>query len=504
MPKEVTVLGLEGSVLRGLRLEESGKEFAVASSETWSIAAASDLPETPENPEVPESPGAPEDPESAAPEESAVDRLAGAFAAAVQMFGTHEFVLSLPLSKLLVETVRVPVERRDELETVANEALDRISPFPDESYRAGVEVVAETDRDVVAVVAALPDAVSLEIGDALDAAKARIVRTDATALGRLRTLWPRIVSGGAVGRRLVLMDLDDGWDFMVLDDDAPVVLRGLGTVATAAELGREVMLGLIRCESAAGPRDVGEIVVVANAAPDADVQEKLAAYGPVRVEILGEDDAYAGVEGVANRTMEGTALDVTPEAWDTALKEARFKKRLTIGMAVAGGIWLLAMLVLFGVPLGFGWLTDRQKSASKRHQAIYRKVSDTKERVKLVRRYSDHARGALEMLKVISDRMPEEVTLDNLQYRRGESVRVSAKAAQPTDAYAFRDALDAATMDDDTRLFSEVILSEVRNRGGGTGFSIEAKFTPEEEDAAATEKSASGGRASARSGKGGR
>ena len=59
MPKEVTVLGLEGSVLRGLRLEESGKEFAVAASETWSIAAASDLPEAPENQEVPKSPDVP-------------------------------------------------------------------------------------------------------------------------------------------------------------------------------------------------------------------------------------------------------------------------------------------------------------------------------------------------------------------------------------------------------------------------------------------------------------
>ena len=206
MPKEVTVLGLEGSVLRGLRLEESGKEFAVTASETWSIAAASDLPEAPENQEVPKSPDVPEDPESAVPEETAVDRLASAFAAAVQTFGTHEFVLSLPLSRLLVETVRVPVERRDELETVAAEALERISPFPDESYRVGVEVVAETDREVIAVVAALPDAVSLEIGDALDAAKARIVRTDATALGRLRTLWPRkAVSGSAVPPSTVML-----------------------------------------------------------------------------------------------------------------------------------------------------------------------------------------------------------------------------------------------------------------------------------------------------------
>ena len=487
MPKEVTVLGLEGSVLRGLRLEESGKEFAVTASETWSIAAASDLPEAPENSEAPESPGVPEDPESAAPEESAVDRLASAFAAAVQTFGTHEFVLSLPLSKLLVETVRVPVERRDELETVAAEALERISPFPDESYRVGVEVVAETDRDVVAVVAALPDAVSLEIGDALDAAKARIVRTDATALGRLRTLWPRIVSGGAVGRRLVLMDLDDGWDFMVLDDDAPVVLRGLGALASAAELGREVMLGLIRCENAAGPRDVGEIVVVTEGALADDIRARLAGYGPVRVETVGEEDAYAGVEGVANRTTEETALDVTPEAWNVALKEARFKKQLTVGMIIAGAIWLLAMLVLFGVPLGFGWLTDRQKAASKRHQTIYRKVKDTRDRVKLVQRYSDHARGALETMKVIADRLPEGVTLSQFQYRRGDNVHVWAEASQPTDAYAFKKALDKVTMDDDTPLFDDVSLSEVKqSRGGGHRFDIEAKFKAEDEEASAS------------------
>ena len=483
MPKEVTVLGLEGSVLRGVRLEEDGKEFQVAVSETWATAAPEEEAPAPDA-------AAPGD--DAAPEETAEDAgdpLADAFAAAVKTFSTHEFVLSLPLSRVLVETVRVPVERRDELADVAEETLKRISPFPDETYRAGVEVVAETDRELVAVVSALPDAVSLEIGDALDAAKARIVRTDLTALGRLRALWPRIVAGGEVGRRLVLMDLDDGWDFMVLDDGAPVVLRGLGNLATAADLGREVMLGLIRCESAAGPRDVGEIVVLTAVAPSEDVLARLGAYGKVRVESVGEDEAYAGVEGVAERTAEGATLDITPEAWDTALRESRFKRRLVASLAVAGGIWALAMGTLFGVPLGYGWLTDRQKAASKRHHAVYQKVKDTKDRVKLVQRYSDHARGALETLKVVADRMPEGVTLSQLQFRRGDHVRVWAEAAQPTDAYAFKKALDKATLDDDAPLFGEVTLSEVRQaRGGGHRFDIEAKFVADAEDAAETKK----------------
>ena len=484
MPKEVIVLGLEGSVLRGLRLEESGKQYDVAASETWSVAAGSDLPETSENPDVSELPEASENPET--PEETAVDRLAGAFAAAVQMFGTHEFVLSLPLSRLLVDTIRVPVEKRDELETIAGEALDRISPFPDESYRVGSEVVAETDKEIIAVVAALPDAVSQEIGDALDAARARIVRTDATALGRLRTLWPRIVAGGSVGRRLVLMDLDDGWDFLVMDDDAPVMMRGLGPVSTAAELGREVMLGLIQCENSAGMRNVGEIVVVTAAGGLADdIRARLEAYGTVRVETVGEEEAYAGVEGVANRTAEESSLDVTPEVWNTALKDARFKKRLTVGIAIAGGIWALAMAALFGVPFGFNWLTDRQKAASKRHHAVYQKVKDTRDRVRLVQRYSDHARGALETMKVVSDRMPEGVTLSQLQYKRGEYVRVGGVAQQPNDAYDFKKALDKASLDDDTPLFGEVTLSEVKQqRGGGHRFDIEAKFVPEDDDAA--------------------
>ena len=243
----------------------------------------------------------------------------------------------------------------------------------------------------------------------------------------------------------------------------------------------------------AGMREVAEIVIVTAGEVAEDVRERLAAYGPVRVEMLAEEDAYSGVEGVANRTVENAPLDVTPFAWDTALKEARLKKRLTLSLAAAGGIWALAMLVLFGVPFGFSWMTDRQKAASKRHHAVYQKVKDTKDRVKLVQRYSDHARGALETLKVISDRLPEGVTLSQLQFRRGDSVRVWAEAAQPTDAYAFKKALDKASLDDDSQLFGEVVLSEVKQtRGGGHRFDIDAKFTVDADDSAPADKSKGG------------
>lgn len=481
MPKEVIVLGLEGSLLRAVRIAESGKDYRVMASETWETDVVAPASEEVSAPEA--------EAGEAVVEETGEDRFMDALHAAVSTFSANEFVLSMPLSKLLVEVIRLPVERRDELEEAANEAIERISPFPGETYRVGVEVVAETDREIVAMVSALPEAVSVELGDALEAAKVRVVRTDATALGRLRTLWPRIVKSPA-SRRLVLMNLDDGWDFIVLDDDAPVVLRGLGAVATAAELSREVMLGLIRCENSCGERELSEIVVVtAGSVPEAEYVSKLSGFGQVRTEVISEDDAYSGVLGVANRTVEGSSLDVTPFAWDQALKEARFKKRLTASLAVAGTIWALAMGALFGVPVYFGWQTDRVKAASKRQQRAYTEVRDMRDRVKLVQRYSDHARGALETLKLFSDLMPEGVLLTQFQYRRGESVRVSAEAPQANDAYEYKNAITRAEDERGERLFAEVTLSEVKQaRGGGNRFDVEAKFPVEAEDSAPAAK----------------
>ena len=202
MANQVTVLGLEGDTLRGVRLEAAGEDFARASAEAWPLAAQGTAEE-----------GAPDGGEQAAAEEASAtgtvveeDKpLARAFRAAAVAFGTREFVLSLPLSKLLVKTVRLPMEARDDLLGAAQLELDGISPFPDEVLTPGVEVMAETDKELVVLVAALPEAAAAEVGAALAAAKVHVLRTDATALGWLRGLWPQICARADAARRIVLL-----------------------------------------------------------------------------------------------------------------------------------------------------------------------------------------------------------------------------------------------------------------------------------------------------------
>jgi Tfp pilus assembly protein PilN len=105
-----------------------------------------------------------------------------------------------------------------------------------------------------------------------------------------------------------------------------------------------------------------------------------------------------------------------------------------------------------------------------------------KARVELVRQYSDHSKGMLEVLKVISDNLPEGITLTRFTFKRGESVKISGEAAVENDVYDYKDALTR------TEMFPKIDLSgptAVRDRSDRTKmvqkFDITAAFKAEEE-----------------------
>lgn len=480
MAKQVTVLGLEGDMLRGVRLDLVGDGFARGIEEAWPLVEQEPSEAAAESAD---SPVEAEGDVVATGEVVVEDKpLARALRAAAKAFGTNEVVLSLPLSKYLVKTVRLPAEAREDVLGAAQLELDGISPFPDEVLTPGAEIVAETDSEVVAVMAALPDAASNEISEALAAAKVHVLRTDATALGWLRGLWPRLCEKQDAVRRLVLLNLDEGWDLVVLDEGAPSFLRGIGAVSGAAELGREVMLSLLSLEG--GREDADDVVVCARVQPDSDVLARLGDFGPVRV-VLVEDD-FAGVEGAARRTVEGAALDVTPAAWSEARVENRFRKKLFACLAVAGGIWLALMGVLYGVDTTYDLFTEHQKSLQKEkvHAKAFKEVADMTNRVALIERYADHAHSALEVLRTVTGCLPdaEEIAFRSFQYRRDESVKLSGTAGVRGDLYSLIENLTDAKFDDEEPLFAKVDPGNERPGKKGVSFAIECFFHAEDEE----------------------
>ena len=385
-----------------------------------------------------------------------------------------EAVLALPLSRLVVKMVRV-AEGEDPV-AVATPVLAALSPFPDEPLTVSCETVSETEKGRVVLAAALPESAADDIADALDAAKLNVTRVDALALGELRALWGQLGNGG---RRLVLLKGADCISLFVLDDDVPSAVRA---ITSEGDLRREVMLSLLDAEDFAGGKPLSEIVV----SGDVDVAG-LEVFAPVRrIEGAGEEAVFAGM---AERSAETDALDVLPDSWREVLEETRFKAKLKKFLAIAGGIWAFVMLVLFGVPVVFGLLTDRQKSLCREHSRQYKSVLAMKEKVSLVRKYSDHARGALETMKMVSDLLPLPegsdsscIELNSWNFRREDGersggVKFSGEADSTALVYQFKDALV------DCGLFAQVDLQgPSAGKGGRQRFDIDCRFEGEEQE----------------------
>ena len=415
----------------------------------------------------------------------------------------HEAVLALPLSRLIVRMAKVPADA-DATETVAP-LLQAMSPFPDEELTIGLETVREGEDGKVVIAAALPESAADDIGEALDAKKLSVVRIDSLALGQLRGSWSAL--GETTGRRIVLIPSKDCISLIALDGDQPSAIRA---ITDTAELKREVMLSLLEAEDFGGARKLTEIIVIRSAAAEAEgaaettsdepgegdaapdsalptataepSYESLSAFAPVRTIEVGED---AALVGVAERNGDEGALNALPASWHEMLVETRFKRKLTKYLAVAGGIWALIIAVLFGVPIVYGFMTDYQKSLSKQHARQYAAVKEMKAKVDLVRKYSDHARGALEIMKAVSDRLPEGIILSSWNYKREDGVRVVGDAETAEATYAFKDAMDEMAEGeegDGEKIFGTVNLNGPNAAKGGYRFDLDCQYHKEDEE----------------------
>lgn len=380
----------------------------------------------------------------------------------------REAVLGLPLSRLIVKLVRVPAG--EDPVAVATPVLQALSPYPDEPVTVSCETVRETGEGLIVLAAALPEGATDDLAEALDARKLSITRVDALVLGQLRGIWSRL--GPAAGRRLLIFRSVDCLSLLVLEEDQPLAVRA---IRDASELRRELMLSLLEAEDFGGAGALTETIVVSvddvEGLPEVPDSE-LEAFGAVRHLAIGAD---AALVGVGERSSDPAAFNALPASWAEVLAETRFKRSLICRLSIAGGIWLLVMTVLLGVPKIYGYLTGRQEAQTSAQHAKYREVVTMREKVNTVRRYSDHASGALETLRRVSENLPEGITLSSWTFIRDSELRFAGVADAPSLVYELTNKMKAE--------FAKVSL-----RGPSTGndgkqkFEIDVNLSDEEED----------------------
>jgi hypothetical protein len=340
-------------------------------------------------------------------------------------------------------------------------------------------VVRETEDGVLVVAAALPEGSSDDMATALDDAGLNVMRVDALALGELRSAWPKLALGGGSARKLALLDGKDCISLFVLDGDCPVAARAL---SHGCDMRREVMLSLLDAEEFGGAAELSEIVVVGDVPRDG-----LDAFAPVRAV---ESEGIDPVAGVAERSMEATSLNVLPDSWREVLDETRFKRKMKTWLGTAGGVWLLIMAVLVGVPKVYDYMIHRQETMCKAHRSSYNKVREKRDQVESVRLVSNHDLGALETLRVVTSVLPDNVTLKSWNFKRGDKLSFSGIAddGDQQKVYDFKDGLAGVMLsqvsereeDGDIPFFTNVEMPGVKSTKGGATFNVNCDFKAKE------------------------
>lgn len=390
----------------------------------------------------------------------------------------NEVVLALPLNRMLVKMIRIDAEHLADPIAYARSVLAPLSPFPDEELTISLETVRENEFERIVLAAALPESAADDIAEALDQHKLNVTRIDSLTLGSLRALWPMIPGEG---RRIILIRSVDVITLVVLDGDQPSALRA---VLPDADIRREIMLSLVEAEGFGGEKPIDKIYVVSSAAVmgEAEVDEKaLEFFGQVEKISLSDEDA--ALKGVKDRTFEEGTLDALPDSWREVLEETRFKAKMRGYLTFFGALWLFVMAVLIGVPFLYGYMTDRQKELSRQHSKRYKAVLAMKEKVNVVRKYSDHAHGALEIMKAISNRIPVGIELNSWNFKREDEsindagLRISGEATDAALIYKFKDLV--IEMD----VFANVtLIGPSASKGGKQKFDLDCKFSGEDED----------------------
>jgi len=455
---EVIALLVERACLRGVSYAPRGREgWTRTGGGVWPIEA----------PQETSAEGEGKEPQGTVVESD--KPMARALREAKTGLGTRRVVLALPLSRLLVRIVKLPVEVREDLAEAVSLQMDKLSPFPGEELTVGYEVLSETETSLLVFVAAMPAVVFEELKSALAQAKMFVTRTDVAALG-----WFRSLCGpcqlARPGRRVLLMDLDDGWDLMVLDQGVPVLVRAMGDLPDADAMVREMTLSLLHAEMDAGACPIADVLVVSHTEPSAELRQKLEALLGATVRHMSPTSDDGGVEGVAIRTGEGASLDLTPQSLREAVKEAVIRKRVLTGVAAAMAVWSVFMGVLFSGPFVYKQLTERVRAASKAHAKAYKQVSDTRDRVNLILSYMDRTYSPLEMLRIASGGLPQGITLTGFNYKRDDGFKVTGEADTPTLVYDFKNAIT------EDPLFESVSLTGPSVSKNKHKFDVDAKF----------------------------
>jgi len=379
----------------------------------------------------------------------------------------HRVVTAIPCEDVWWRVLHLPAASPEELEQMLMLQIDNLTPLPLEEVVYSFEpldIVDDKTRLLVAI--ARKDAVNARV-EALEAAglQPEIVTVDAFAIFRMLVKRQLLESNENLN---VLVVVNTNVVHLIIhSQDIPLTIRSLvfgedptSNAAGQAMIREELHRTIVALQTEMPESDVGQVVCLALVSHLKSATEQMAAsWGEYFISLDDEISISPALSLCVECVREDsgvTQLNLLPDEWRERRRSARARQRL---MAAAVIVPILYVLFLAGFWSVIKLQQSRVKKAMVEVQELqpqYQAARQLHSELTALRRQLSTQSSALEVLRVISELMPDKLKLSSFKFRKDQSVTISGQSEASSAAYEFISRLE------ECMLFSAVETKSVR------------------------------------------
>jgi type II secretory pathway component PulL len=383
----------------------------------------------------------------------------------------HRVVTAVGCEHVFCQTLTLPTAEPAELKQMLDLQIDNLTPLPLDEVVYGFESLERLDGQTRVLVAiARKDAVNDRV-EVLEAAglPPEIVSVDALAVFRALLKRGVLPSDESVNALVVL---STAANFIVYSRGLPLAIRSivLGEHSLDTAEGRQlVRQELQRSLLAAGAdlpqSQIGRVTILALTEGYRSVADALATDWTARTEVLANGAVPAPALSLCMECAVGEAppLNLLPEEWRQRRRDARRRQLLWRCVVVAGALYLLIMAVFLSLMAVRRAQLRQVQTQIREATPLYQDARGLHGQLLAMQRQLDTKQSALELLREVSTRMPDNLKLNAFQFRATQTVTLRGQAQSPNTIYEFEDRLRQ------TGLFSEIKEAGPLRTGGAGG-----------------------------------
>jgi hypothetical protein len=376
----------------------------------------------------------------------------------------HRVVTSVSCEDVLCQVLRLPATESGELKQMLDLQIDSITPLPLEEVVYSFEALDTVDGQTRVLVAIARKATVNQRVEALETAglQPEIVSVDALAMFRAlskRRLVP-------VDDRLnVLVILGAGSaNVIVYTQGLPMAVRSIVLGAEAEPVLREeLQRTLVAAEAGQTQRIRGGVTFLAQGEEMKAFAENVANGLSTPAEFLTNGAVPSAGLSLCLQCAEdkGAPLNLLPEEWRQKRQVAALRQRLIRGAIAVGVLYAIALAVFLSLLAVKRSHLHRVEAEVKRQQPEFLKARGLQSELIAMGKQLDTKSSALEVLRDVSMRLPDNVKLNYFQYKKDQAVTLKAQAPSAAVALDFQSRLEKSD------LFSKVTPGTSRTEAGG-------------------------------------